>query len=116
MNSYIIGQIKRIIFRGDNNYIIGVIKIKDTSNDLEEYKSREVTFTGYFVDLNDIDNYQMYGKFIEHVRYGTQFESSKYERLKPEEKDSIVEFLSSDLFKGIGKKKAEKVVKVRYNS
>ena len=35
MNSYIIGQIKRIIFRGDNNYIIGVIKIKDTSNDLE---------------------------------------------------------------------------------
>ena len=58
MNSYIIGQIKRIIFRGDNNYIIGVIKIKDTSNDLEEYKLREVTFTGYFVDLNDIDNYQ----------------------------------------------------------
>ena len=115
MNSYIIGQIKRIIFRGDNNYIIGVIKIKDTSNDLEEYKSREVTFTGYFVDLNDIDNYQMYGKFIEHVRYGTQFESSKYERLKPEEKDSIVEFLSSDLFKGIGKKKAEKIVKVLGN-
>ncbi len=115
MNSYIIGQIKRIIFRGDNNYIIGVIKIKSTSNDLEEYASKEVTFTGYFVDLNDIDNYQMYGKFIEHVRYGTQFESIKYDRLKPEEKDSIVEFLSSDLFKGIGKKKAEKIVKVLGN-
>ena len=35
-----------------------------------------------------------------------------YERCKPEEKDSIIEFLTSGLFKGIGEKKAKSIVDV----
>ena len=112
MNSYITGQLKRIIFNGDNGYLIGLMKVKSASKDLREYINKTVTFTGYFHELNDIDNYTLYGKFTIHNRYGEQFEAASYERLKPEEKDAIVEFLSSDLFKGIGRAKAEKIVKV----
>ena len=35
-----------------------------------------------------------------------------YDRCKPEEKDSIVEFLTSGLFKGIGEAKATKIVNI----
>ena len=38
-------------------------------------------------------------------KYGKQFQVESYDRCKPEEKDSIVEFLTSGLFKGIGRPK-----------
>ena len=48
------------------------------------------------------DNYIFYGKLVNHVKYGIQFQVDNYERCMPEEKDSIIEFLESDLFPGIG--------------
>ena len=46
-----------------------------------------------------------------HKKYGEQFEVEQYEKVLPEEKDAVVAFLCSDIFKGIGKKKAETIVK-----
>ena len=51
-----------------------------------------------------------YGELVNHDKYGLQFQVNSYERCKPEEKDSIIEFLTGGLFKGIGKKKAENIV------
>ena len=59
-----------------------------------------------------MDTYLFFGKLVEHPKYGTQFSVSSYERCKPEEKDAIVEFLTSGLFKGIGEKKAKSIVDV----
>ena len=53
-----------------------------------------------------------FGQIVEHPKYGMQFSVSSYERCKPEEKDAIVEFLTSGLFKGIGEKKAKAIVDV----
>ena len=47
-----------------------------------------------------------------HEKYDIQFQTESYERCIPEEKDSILEFLTSGLFKGIGEKKAKKIVDV----
>jgi len=108
---YIKGNFKRYIFKGDNGYVIGLFKVKDTnSSSLEEYINHTITFTGYFHELNEDDTYLFYGKMIEHDKYGLQFQTENYERVLPEEKDSIVEFLSGGLFKGIGEKTAQKIV------
>ena len=59
-----------------------------------------------------MDTYLFYGKKVQHEKYGEQFQVDSYERCKPEERDSIFEFLTSGLFKGIGEKKAKAIVDV----
>ncbi len=113
MSTYIKGNYRKSIFKSEAGYHIGIFKVKETnSDDLDIYVDRTITFTGYFHELNEMDTYKFYGKLVEHERYGEQFQVESYERCMPEEKDSIIEFLTSGLFKGIGEKKAKKIVDV----
>jgi len=113
MSTYIKGKYRKSIFISETGYHIGIFKVKETNDDeLDIYVDRTITFTGYFHELNDNDTYKLYGKLVEHDKYGEQFQVESYERCKPEEKDSIIEFLTSGLFKGIGEKKAKKIVDV----
>ncbi len=113
MTEYIKGQFRRSIFQNDNGYNIGIFRVKETnSDDLAEYIGKTITFTGYFHELNEEDTYIFYGQKVHHEKYGDQFQVDSYERSKPEEKDSIIEFLTSGLFKGIGEKKAQSIVDV----
>ena len=109
--TYIKGTYSRSIYQSNQGYYIGIFRVKETnSNILENYVGRTITFTGYFHELNDVDTYIFYGNLINHKKYGLQFQVDSYDRCMPEEKDSIVEFLSSDLFPGIGEKKAKIIV------
>ncbi len=108
---YIKGSYSKSIFENNTGYVIGIFKVSDTdSENLSDYIGRSITFTGYFHELNNIDTYKFYGELVEHEKYGEQFRVDSYERCKPEEKDSILEFLTSGLFKGIGEKKAKSIV------
>ena len=49
---------------------------------------------------------------VEHPRYGTQFNVSSYEIKEPSDKDGIIMYLSSGMFKGIGEKTAKNLVDV----
>lgn len=107
---YIKGNYKRTIFKSDS-YVVGLFKIQETDDEqMQDYIGKSVTFTGYFSDLNEEDLYIFYGDVKEHSRYGLQFNVSNYERIKPQDKDGLVEYLSSDLFKGIGKSLAKNIV------
>ena len=111
MRNYIKGNYRRCIFKSDSGYIIGLFKIKDTNMDsMQDFINKSITFTGYFHDLNEDDTYIFYGEEIDHPRYGSQYQVSEYERIKPEDKEGIVEFLASDLFPGVGEKLAIKIV------
>ena len=111
MKKFIKGHYKKSIFKSDSGYNIGIFKVLDTNiEDAEIYINRTITFTGYFHELNEMDIYKFYGELINHPKYGEQFQTENYERCKPEKKDSMIEFLSSGLFKGIGKAKAKKIV------
>lgn len=113
MEVYIKGHYQRSIFQNSNGYHIGLFKVKETNDPkLSIFIDKTITFTGYFHELNDMDTYLFFGQMVEHPKYGTQFTVSSYERCKPEEKDAIVEFLTSGLFKGIGEKKAKAIVDV----
>ena len=111
MTDYIKGNYSRSIYESAQGYHIGIFKVSDTNSEiLSEYIGRTITFTGYFHELNEMDTYIFYGKLVNHDKYGEQFQVESYERCKPEEKDSIIEFLTSGLFKGIGEKKAKNIV------
>ena len=111
--SYIKGKYRKSIFKSETGYVIGIFKVIETDDDdISDFIDRTITFTGYFHELNDSDTYKLYGSLVNHPKYGEQFQVDNYERCMPEKKDSMVEFLSSGLFKGIGEKKAKKIVDV----
>ena len=113
MDNYIKGHYQRSIYQNGNGYHIGLFKVIETNCDeFTPFLDKTITFTGYFHELNDMDTYLFFGQMVEHPKYGKQFSVSSYERCKPEEKDAIVEFLTSGLFKGIGEKKAKTIVDV----
>ena len=110
--TFIKGNFKQYIFRSDKGYVVGLFKIKDASDDLKKYLNKTITFTGYFNTLNETDLYIFYGKTNIHEKYGEQFMVDTYEITLPNDKDNIVEFLSSKLFPKIGEKTATKIVEV----
>ncbi len=112
MDSFIKGNYRKSLYQGENGYVVGLFKIKEADSDNEDLVGEIVPFTGYFAELNDNDTYIFHGKFVIHAKYGEQFAVESYERCMPEEKDAIVEFLASGLFKGIGEAKAKKIVDV----
>ena len=112
MNKYILGSIRKIIFESNNSpYKVGLFKVKDTNDDdLSIYVDKVISFTGEFMEINMDSDYILYGQMVEHPKYGTQFSVSSYEISVPSDSDSLIMYLSSGLFKGIGNKTAKKIV------
>ena len=105
---YIKGNFKKTIFSTNEGYTVGLFRVK--SSDIEELIDKTITFTGYFHELNEVDTYEFTGKLVEHKKYGKQFNVEKYTKVLPDSIDSTIDFLTSGLFKGIGKKKAKLLV------
>ena len=105
--SYIKGNFRKYIYKSEKGYTVGLIKIKETDLSIN---TNTITFTGYFDDLNETDIYLLNGNIVNHDKYGNQFNVTSYEIVLPEDKDHIIDFLSSEIFKGIGEKKASKIV------
>ena len=100
-----------MIFESSNGYKVGLFRVKETDNeDLLDFVNKTITFTGYFSDLNNEDTYIFQGEYTSHDRYGYQYVVKSYERVEPVGKDSVIEFLSSNLIKGCGEKTALKIV------
>ena len=111
MQTYVKGIYRRAIFTSEKGYIIGILKVKETNDDeIKSFIGKTITFTGYFHELTIDDMYEFIGSSIEHPKYGFQFAVESYERLKPNDKEGIILFLSSNLFKGVGEKLATKIV------
>ena len=111
MKNYIKGIFSKIIFKSDQNYIVGLFKVKETNDiNMQDYIDDIITFTGYFHELTVDEKYIFYGELVDNIKYGFQYNVSEYERVMPEEKDAIIDFLSGDLFKGVGEKTAKAIV------
>ncbi len=109
--SEIKGKLSKIIFHNSQNgYTVGLLKVKES--DIENLVNKTVTFTGPLPDLNEIDTYIMTGNLTNHEKYGEQFQVKSIDRIMPQETDAMIDILSSNLFKGIGKKTAERLVSV----
>ena len=109
--NYIKGNFRKYIYNSGKGFVVGLFKIRETNDEeLKDYINKTITFSGNFLDLNMDDLYIFYGEGVRHPKYGFQYSVTNYERVKPEEKDGIIEFLCSDLFNGIGEKTAKSIV------
>ncbi len=112
MKKYILGNIRKIIYESNNGpYKVGIFKVRETNDeDMEEYINKVIGFTGSFAEVNMDVDYILYGRLVEHPKYGSQFEVLNYEIKAPSDLDSLVLYLSSGMFKGIGLKTAKRIV------
>lgn len=112
MKKYILGNIRKIIYESNNGpYKVGIFKVRETNDeDMEEYVNKVIGFTGNFAEVNMDVDYILYGRLVEHPKYGSQFEVLNYEIKAPSDLDSLVLYLSSGMFKGIGAKTAKRIV------
>lgn len=99
----VIGKLKVVVFHNREN-LYSVIKIK-----IDEDDKNYLTVVGNFNIPNTTNNYKFIGEYNVHPRFGSQFVATSYEELLPTSKEEIERYLSSPLFKGIGKKTAEKI-------
>ncbi|MDH6604267.1 exodeoxyribonuclease V alpha subunit [Bacilli bacterium PM5-9] len=90
---------KIIFFNADNNYYILATV----------YENDDLTITGNFSNIEENFEYQFEGSFVEHQKYGIQFNAINSQIVLPTSKDLIVSFLSGPNFVGIGEKMAEKI-------
>ncbi|MDG4655417.1 ATP-dependent RecD-like DNA helicase [Ectobacillus antri] len=107
-HKYIKGQVLHTIFHNEDNlYSVVRMKVLETN---EVFEEKEVLITGYFPRMHEEEIFTLNGVFKDHHRYGMQYHVEMFKKELPQTKNGIVQYLSSDLFKGIGKKTAERIV------
>jgi len=111
-SSYIKGNVVKILFESSTGYKVGLFKVKEANGDGVSFINKTITFTGTFMPINNELTYQFNGYFVNHSRFGMQFNVVSYESVIPDDTDGIIMYLSSDIFKGIGPKTAKAIVEV----
>jgi len=114
---FIQGTIKTITYyNSDNAFAILRITVdeKQTSNTLFDVSDENKTETvkGYLPEVQVGESYRFYGSSEYDKKYGYQFRFQKYEKIETTSKAGLIDYLSSDIFKGIGEKTAKKIVDV----
>ncbi|MDT2045363.1 ATP-dependent RecD-like DNA helicase [Priestia flexa] len=106
--TYIKGTAIVTVFHNEENlYNVTRIRIKETNVSMDD---KEAIVTGYFPRLNEDELYTFIGNFKEHPKFGLQFQVEQFKKELPQSKQGVIQYLSSDLFNGIGKKTAENIV------
>jgi len=105
--SMIKGTVEAILFQNSDNFYT-VLKV-DTIETNESFDTMP-TVVGFLPNVIEGDVYTFKGQTVEHPRYGKQLKAETFEKELPQTKDAIISYLSSDLFKGIGKKTAQNIV------
>lgn len=101
------GTVEVILFQNQDNFYT-VLKV-DTIESNESFDTMP-TVVGFFPNIVEGDVYTFKGQVVAHPKYGKQLKADTFEKELPQTKDAIITYLSSDLFKGIGKKTAQNIV------
>ena len=111
---YIKGKPIVTIFHNEQNlYTVLRIRVEETN---EEYEDKEAVITGYFPMIHEQEHYIFYGEMKDHPKFGMQFHATHFRKDIPQTKQGVISYLSSEIFKGIGKKTAEKIVETLGNN
>ncbi len=112
--NYLQGIVKAIIYHNEeNSYTIIKIKLTEYTEQIDLFTlddSDYVTVTGYFPQPMRGEEIRFFGEFKEHNRYGMQYVARSFEKLTDTSIPGMIEYLSSDLFPGVGVKTATRIV------
>ncbi len=96
------GLVDSIIFQNkENGYTVLLIEGPDGD---------PVTLAGIIPYVNEGDRILARGSWVNHKKYGRQFEVVTYEKQLPAEEGDILRYLASGAVKGIGPKTAAKII------
>ncbi len=96
------GVVERITYRNDENgYTVARYNIDGAGL---------TTIIGRFVSINDGEHLTILGKWIEHPKFGRQFEVAQSRMSAPATLKGMEKYLASGLIHGIGPKFASKIV------
>lgn len=82
-----------------------VIKVR-----LNDTREKTITMRGILPQVEKDILYRFFGVYVEHPRYGMQFEIHSMERPLPTQREGVIRYLSGVPFEGIGRKTAERIV------
>ena len=102
----IVGKVFFILYRNEDTFY-SVLKVR-----LVDETEKNLTVVGLFPTIELDRTYNFYGHYVEHPRYGLQFQIENYEFPLPDEREGVIRYLSGAQFKGIGKKTAIKILEV----
>lgn len=98
------GKITHIIFHNEATfYTVAKFLINDDQEKI-------ITVTGMIPEPQVDILYNIFGRYIEHPRFGMQFQIDSFERPMPNDEDGMIRYLSGVQFAGIGRRTAEKIV------
>ncbi len=96
------GSVESVIFSNEENGFT----ILDFGTD----KNELVTLVGILPYVAEGDELTVFGKWVHNPKYGRQFQVEQFEKRLPSDAAAILRYLSSGAVKGIGPKKAQKLV------
>ena len=97
------GKITYVLFRSSETmYTVAKFRIQDENEKI-------ITVTGNMPEPETDVLYSISGRYVEHPRYGMQFQIAGMSRCLPTEAEGAVRYLSGPQFPGIGKKTAQKI-------
>ncbi len=99
----LIGTLEKILYSNpENGFIIGTF--------LTENTIRPVTVKGIVYDNVVHETLNLKGNWENHKIYGRQFSFREFMPVAPKSEEGMIRYLSSEIFKGIGKKTAQRIV------
>lgn len=96
------GRVARILFSNEEN---GWCVVR-----LDPEDSAPLTAIGPLLGVREGDDLRLSGQWVEHPRYGRQFEVESYLHVEPSTLDGLRRFLGSGKIRGLGPKRAEQIV------
>ena len=78
----------------------------------ETVQGERFTVAGYGLPCKKGIIYEFSGEFVQNKKYGYEFQCSSYVEHITDDKDSILTFLMSGIIKGIGPKRAERILEM----
>ncbi len=93
----------------NGSYTVALYAPCETVLDSQGNKLNSITVVGYYLPIMERMKVDIAGRWKKDAKYGLQFMMESYEEIIDPGKKGIVAYLSSGLFRGIGKRLAERI-------
>jgi len=110
---YLEGVVESVLFhKEETDFTIARVRLREQSSAATLFDLPEETkvVKGTLPRPKQGEVYRFHGHYEHHPKYGPQFAFVRYEKKEEASAEGVVEYFASDLFPGVGRKSAERIV------